>query len=171
MKKSSVITSLILLSVVLYSGCLGFSERSYTNTTHGFSLNPPSGWLVSEDCSGEGAVMFTPDDTSKVSLVVGVPFSLSEGVALSVFADQVEEDMSANWPNSSVWSRDWRSMPGALQGYEIVYSYTDLDGVLWKEKQVAVLRTRTVFLVTYAAPFAVYDQYVDVVNESLESFV
>jgi len=146
------------------------AHRSYTNTTYGFSLTPPAGWISVENESADVAVRFSPQNSSNVSFVVGVPFSLGEGRGLSTFADQVEENLSASGGNYSVVYREARPIPG-VQAYEIAYTYEQNDGVVIRAKQVAVLRTRTVFLITFTAPNELYFMYLTAVDQSIDTFL
>ena len=76
---------------------------------------------------------------SNVSLRITPPFSLSEGHALSTFADEIEENLFESGMNYTIVYRDWRAMDRA-QAYEIVYSYKQ-DGTSQQIKQVAVRRS------------------------------
>lgn len=155
---------------LLVSGCVEESpQRSYTSSEYGFSLDPPSGWQEIENDLATIAVWFSPEKSSNVSLIVDVPFSLSEGRALSTFADEVEEELAEQGMNYSLVFRDWRSISNA-QAYEIVY-LVEQDGTTVYVKQVAVLKTRTVFLITFSAPYTVSESYLPVVDQSIESFL
>jgi hypothetical protein len=169
MKKQGFVLGVLLIVFVLIAGCTEqVSKRSYTNTVYGFSLNPPAGWLSVENESSDVAVRFTPSNYSNISLRITPPFSLSEGRALSTFADEVEENLSESGMNYTIVYRDWRTMAGA-QAYEIVYSY-EQGGTVQREKQVAVQITRTVFLMTYTAPSILYVQYITGVDLCIDSF-
>jgi hypothetical protein len=169
MKIHYVALFVVFLALLLLSGCTQQSmHRSYTSEVYGFSLNPPEGWQQIENMLPSVAIWFAPGNTSNVSLLVDVPFSLSEGRALSTFADQVEENLSERGLNYTIISRDWLTIPG-VQAYEIVYSFMQ-NGTWWETKQVAVLKTRTVFLVTFIASRDSYSQYVSAVNQSIMSF-
>jgi PsbP-like protein len=144
------------------------SNRLYTNTMYGFSLNPPVGWQSAENESSDIAVRFTPFNYSNVSLRITPPFSLSEGRALSTFADVIEENLSESGMNYKIVYRDWRAMERA-QAYEIVYSYKQ-DGTAQQIKQVAVLKTRLVYLITFTAPSDLYIQYITGVDQYIDSF-
>jgi hypothetical protein len=169
MTKVRSILGISLLSIFLMAGCINQTlSRSYTNTTYGFSLDPPQGWYPVENESPKIAVRFTPVNSSNVSVTVSVPFILSEGRALSTLADQVEEDLSESGVNYTILYRDWRSIPH-MQAYEIAYSYQQ-DGAVEYAKQVAVLRTRTVFLITFTAPEPLVTQYLTEVDQSIQTF-
>jgi hypothetical protein len=158
-----------LICLVVLSGCLQeTATRSYTNDTYEFSLNPPVGWREVENHGSEVIVKFSPQNSSDVSLTIGIPFTIGEGRALSTYADQIEENLSESGMNYTILFRDWRSI-SQLQAYEIAYSY-DGDGTQRYVKQVAILRTRTVFLITFTAPLSVSGQYGYEVNESIDTF-
>jgi hypothetical protein len=169
MRKIIGILGLSLMTFSLLAGCSQQSvSRSYTNTMYGFSLNPPLGWQHVENASAGEAVRFNPANQSNVSLVVGIPFSLGEGLALSAFADMVEENLSSSGMNYSVAYRDWRPMKDAT-AYEIVYSY-EQNGTTVRVKQVSVLKTRTVYLITFVAPYDLYVRYITTVDQCIDSF-
>jgi len=159
-----------LISIFFITGCIQPTiSRSYTNDTYGFSLNPPSRWQQVYNALPNVAVWFAPENFSNVSLLIGVPFSLSEGRALSTFADQVEENLSDSGMNYTILYRDWRPVPN-VQAYEIAYSY-EQNGIKIYTKQVAMLKTRTVFLITFTAPVELSNFYQTSVNQSIDSFM
>jgi hypothetical protein len=131
-------------------------------------MNPPIGWQHVENGSAGEAVWFTPANQSNVFLAVGTPFSLGEGLALSAFADKVEENLSSSGMNYSVAYRDWRPLADAT-AYEIVYSF-EQNGTTVRVKQVAVLKTRTVYLITFVAPYDLYVRYITSVDQCIDSF-
>lgn len=169
MRKIISVLGISLITMALLAGCMHQTlSRSYTNSMYGFSLNPPPGWQHVENGSGGESVRFTPMNQSNVSLVVGTPFSLGEGLALSAFADKVEENLSASGMNYSVAYRDWRPFSDGT-AYEIVYSY-EQGGTTVRVKQVAVLKTRTVYLITFTAPYDLYVQFITSVDQCIDSF-
>jgi hypothetical protein len=135
---------------------------------YGFSLNPPLGWHIVENESSDVAVRFTPFNYYNVSLRITPPFSLSEGRALSTFADEIEENLSESGMNYTIVYREWRAMEG-VQAYEIVYSYKQ-DSNSLQIKQVAVLKTRMVYLIIFIAPSNLYIQYITDVDQCIDSF-
>ncbi len=161
MKKKLCILGLNILCILLLAGCTQQQtvSRSYTNSMYGFSFDPPSGWQQMENEDQNIVVQFTPGNATNVSLIVAVPFTLSEGLALSIFADQTEENLIESGVEYSIVHRDWRSI-SQLQAYELAYSY-EQDGITKYVKQVAVLRTRTVFLITFTALDALADTVFD----------
>jgi len=171
MKKKLCILGLNILCILLLAGCTQqhTASRSYTNSVYGFSFDPPSGWQQMENEDADIAVRFTPGNATNVSLIVAVPFTLSEGLALSIFADQTEENLIESGVEYSIVHRDWRSI-SQRQAYELAYSY-EQDGITKYVKQVAVLRTRTVFLITFTALEASTEQYLTDVDQSIETFM
>lgn len=170
MKKTFVLLGVFLVVLLFYSGCTTqVSQRSYTNTVYGFSLNPPAGWNVIENESSMVAVRFAAPDLSNTSLVVDAPVMIGEGRALSTYADQLEETLSENTVNFSVLSRQEKTI-GGLDAYEIVCSYED-NHTVFQIKQVAVLKTRTVFIITFVASSEWYDTYSVVVDGCIESLI
>lgn len=169
MNHAQILVGIMLLTVVLISGCTQqTAPRSYINDAYGFSFNPPVEWFQVENELPTVAVWFSPQNFSNVSLTIGIPFSLGEGRALNTFADEIEQNLSESAVNHTVLSRDW--VPLAKQAYEIVYLY-EQDGVMWYVKQVAVQRTRTVFLITFQAPSSLAGSFLPMVDESIRSFV
>jgi hypothetical protein len=169
MKKQAFALGVLLISFVLVAGCAEqVSKRAYTNSEYGFSLNPPGEWHRTENESSDVVVRFTPSNYSNVSLRIAPPFSLSEGRALSTFADEVEENLSESGMNYTIVSREWRPMDGLL-AYEIVYSIEQRGNAL-QSKQVAVLKSRTVYLITFTAPSDLYTQYIVSVDQCIDSF-
>ncbi|MBE3137820.1 MAG: hypothetical protein IMZ43_10595 [Thermoplasmata archaeon] len=169
MTKQAFVLGVLLVVFVLVAGCAEqVSKRSYTNTVYGFSLNPPVGWHSVENESSDVAVRFSPFNYSNVSLRITPPFSLSEGRALSTFADEIEENLSESGMNYTIVYREWRAMDGA-NAYEIVYSYEE-SGTVQRVKQVAVQITRAVFLITFTAPSNLYLQHITGVDLCIDSF-
>jgi len=56
-----------------------------------------------------------------------------------------------------------------VQAYEIVYSYKQ-DSTALQIKQVAVLKTRMVYLIIFVAPSNLYIQYITGVDQCIDSF-
>lgn len=159
-----------MLFCVLFGGCTEQPpSRSYINTLYGFSVDPPSGWQQIDSKSPDVAVCFSPGDSSNSTLVIAVPFILGEGRALSTLADEIEQNLSESGVNYSVLFRDWRLISN-LNAYEIAYS-VEQEGEMLYVKQVAILKTRTVFLMTFTAPTSVSSLYLPVVDQSVESFL
>ncbi|MBN2600222.1 MAG: hypothetical protein JXA75_06745 [Candidatus Thermoplasmatota archaeon] len=170
MNKVVMVLGCGLLCVSLLSGCTQpTTSRSYTDPRYAFSLDPPVGWQQRENEDPAVAVEFVPVNSSDVSLRIAAPFPLSEGRALSTFADEVEQELSESGGNYTILYRDGRPLP-ELQAYEIAYSF-EQEGKAVYVKQIALLRTRTVFLVTFAAPTLSAARYLPEVDQSIETFL
>jgi len=169
MKKFFGVVSVICIAVFIAGCTQQIPTRVYRNSQYDFSLNPPESWKEIEQKSTDVAVLFSPVNSSNVTFVIGKPFSLSEGLSISTFADLVEENLSGSRMNYSILRRDWRIIPG-VQAYEIAYSFW-CDSMNWTVKQVAVLRTRTVFLMTFTAPSKLYADYLASVDQCINTFL
>jgi hypothetical protein len=172
MKKVLSFILFSILYMVLLTGCtqqIELPSRTYTNSFYDFSLNPPSSWgqIVNDDSSV--AVQFSPENTTNVSLYIAVPFTLSEGRSLSTFADQTEENLLESGAEFTILHRDWGEI-SQLPTYELAYSYLQ-NGMTEYVKQVTILRTRTVFLITFTAPEPLANQYLTEVNQSIGTFL
>ena len=165
-------TTAVFLVVLLLVGLSGCTQtvpyRTYTNAQYGIALNPPEGWGIHENESGM-VVSFSPLGRANVSLDISSPVMLDEGLALSTFADQVEELFPQVVQNFSVVYRDWRKIDG-LNAYEIIYSYRE-NGSSMKALQVAVKKSKTVFLLTFTVPVDLYETYIEQVNQSIGTFM
>lgn len=171
MRKLFCLLGILLVLLVFCSGCTTtVSQRSYTNTTYGFSLDPPTGWSVVENVSPMAAVRCAPPgESNDASLAVDAPVILSEGLALSTFADHLEELFSENTKNFSVVSRGETAI-GGLNAYEITCFY-EVNQTVFHLKQVAVLKTRTVFIITFVAMSDLYSTDIAAVDECIDSFL
>ena len=161
--------SLSIFVMLLICGCL---ERqltsSYINEEYGIGINPPEGWVLQNNTLEKWVAIWTPSDNSSTSLSIAPPYRLDEGLALSVFADDIEENYPESFTNFSTLDRDWLTI-GGLTAYEIVYSYAH-NGFLFMERQVGVKHTRDVYIIKYSAPLEKYYDFFTFVNESMVTF-
>jgi hypothetical protein len=172
MKKTLSILAWCIVCIFLLAGCTQQNEpptRTYINSLYGFSFDPPAGWEQIPDLDPSIAVQFSPLNTSDVSLFIAVPFTLSEGRSLSTFADQTEENLIESGIQFTILHRDWGAT-SQLSTYELAYSY-EQNGTTKYVKQVALLRTRTVFLITFTAPEPLVEQYLAQVDQSIRTFL
>jgi hypothetical protein len=166
--KAAILVSLCLIGLVLIGGCNESSiEQEYLDDRFGFALDPPTGWIDQHHLSSK-AVQFTPDDPLDARFTISVPLMLSEGLALSVYADDIEEQYPELFDNYETTFRDWRSHP-VHTAYEIHYVYTE-SGQEMNAKQVAIEQQRTVFLLTFTATKESYDRYLSIIETSIDSF-
>jgi hypothetical protein len=168
MTKVVLIVSVFLLILGL-SGCTQIEiDREYINIEYGFALDPPEGWSTAENVTEEVVACYSPPLRNDICLNISKPLRLDIGLALSVFADDIEEQYPEIVNNFTVVYRDWRNIEG-LTAYEIVYTYNE-DDISMKAKQVAVSKSRTVFLISYIATNESYDEFISPVNQSIDSF-
>jgi hypothetical protein len=168
MNKNLVFSGIVVLLLGL-CGCTRVDiEFGYQNDEHGFGFDPPEEWVYVENASEEVSVRFTPPSRDNVVLNISLPLKLSIGLALSVYADDIQEQYPEVVDNFSVVYRDWRDIEG-LNAYEIICTYEE-NGVLFTEKQVAVAKSRKVFLITFMAMNTSYDEFIDVVDAGIDSF-
>ena len=168
MKQQLIIIGFVVL-VTWLCGCTEIShDFEYVNNEYGFGFDPPEEWMVLENVSEEVAVGVSPLQRERVWLNVSTPSRSDEGLALSMFADRVEEQFVEEWYNFSVISRDWRDHED-LNAYEIVYVY-DSNGSSVQVQQVAVSKSHTVFLIMFTASPFVFEEFSELVDQSIDSF-
>jgi len=164
-----VIVVCVFLLIVGLSGCTQIEiDREYINTEYGFALNPPEGWNVAENVTEEVVACFSPPLRDDICFNISKPYRLDIGLALSVFADDIEEQYIEILDNFTVVYRDWRDIEG-LTAYEIVYTY-DEDDTSIKAIQVAVAKSRTVFMISFIMTNEFYDEFISPANQSIDSF-
>jgi hypothetical protein len=159
----------VFLLIIGLSGCTQIEiDRGYINTEYGFALNPPEGWNVAENVTEQVVACFSSPLRDDVCLNISKPYRLDIGLALSVFADDIEEQYMDVLDNFTVVYRDWRDIEG-LTAYEIVYTYDEEDTSI-KAIQVAVAKSRTVFMISFIVTNELYDEFISPVNQSIDSF-
>ena len=167
--KALVVLTFFLGILLLFCGCFETQlTTQYINETYGIGIDPPEDWIQQEYAHPQVITGWGADINSTVSLVISSSFRLDEGLALSVFADDIEETYPNQYSNYSTLYRDWLTV-GGLTAYEIVYSYSLNDSDI-KERQVMVKHTRDVYILTYKATFSEYDIYESVVDTSISTF-
>ncbi|MBU0496335.1 MAG: DUF1795 domain-containing protein [Candidatus Thermoplasmatota archaeon] len=141
---------------------------TYVNDEYGIGLNPPVDWSRNQNGSADRIVEWFPFSNSSVYISIARPYRLDEGLALSTFADSIEERYPDLVWNFTVIYRDWLTI-GGLTAYEIIFTYRVNDST-YKERQIAVKHTRNVYVFSYSAPIDLYEEYSSIVNESISSF-
>ena len=161
--------SVSIFFMLLLCGCLETQlTTSYVNEKYGIGINPPEGWILQDNTSGKWIVTWFPSDNSSTSFSIAPPYRLDEGLALSVFADDIEENYPESYVNYSMLNRDWLTI-GGLTAHEIVYSYAR-NGSFFRERQVAVKHIRDVYIIKYGSPLGEYDEFFTFVNKSTATF-
>lgn len=167
--KALVILTFFLFILLLICGCFETQlTTQYINEAYGIGIDPPEGWIQQEFARPQVITGWVADINYTVSLVISSSFRLDEGLALSVFADDIEENYPNQYDNYSTLYRDWLTV-GGLTAYEIIFSYLLNDTVI-KERQVMVKHTRDVYILTYRATLTEYDIYDSIVDKSISSF-
>ncbi len=167
--KALVISTFILSIILLICGCLETQlTTQYINETYGIGIDPPEDWIQQEFARPQVITGWVADINSTVSLVISSSFRLDEGLALSVFADDIEETYPDQYENYTILYRDWLTV-GGLTAYEIIFSYL-LNDTIIKERQVMVKHTRDVYILKYRANLTEYDIYDAVVDKSISTF-
>ena len=158
-----------ILVLICLCGCMQTQlTTEYVNDQLGVGLDPPENWVALNLTTAPWVMSWYPSLEGNVSLMMSSPYRLDEGLALSVFADDIEETFSEKYMNFSVVSRDWLTVDG-MTAYQIEYQYVDnMTSIL--EKQVAIKRNRDVYIMRYSASETEYNVFIDEVNESIQSF-
>jgi sugar lactone lactonase YvrE len=140
----------------------------YTNTAFGFSIKPPTGWIISEENYG-AEVMFTgpyiPDTSGHVTF--GIDTVKANG-ALAEYASASKLAMQSEFQNFQLLSERTEK----IAGYEcriIVASFTT-QGLNFKAEQVNFVENGNRFLFTFATLTSYFDKYAPVFIEMVQSF-
>ena len=168
MKIIGIITIYVTLLIV-FCGCLETQlTTNYINEEFGIGIDPPENWIPQEYNNSRWIVGWQPLNNSSTFFVISKHNRLDEGLALSVFADDIEETFSEKYDNFSIQNRDWLTI-GGLTAYEIEYIYT-LNGSVIKEYQIAVKHTRDYYILKYCSTVSDYDLYFSIFNQSKKTF-
>jgi len=158
-----------IILVIIFCGCVENQLRTaYINEEFGVGIDPPDNWIEMNFSSNEWIAGWTSSLNSSTSLTISPPYRLDEGLALSVFADDIEETYPTHYSNFSTVTRDWLTIRG-LTAYEIIYHYS-FNGSVIKERQVMVKHTRDVYILKYHSSSSEYDMYFSSVDKSISSF-
>ncbi|MGF3573730.1 MAG: PsbP-related protein [Candidatus Bathyarchaeia archaeon] len=186
--KWMVSTCAFLLLTITFLGISVFgavSPQAYVNRTHGFSINPPSGWTVNDTgLSPPVIVIFygpvMPETGGKININIGVETtSLTLNQYVSVTKSQYAASALSiyNLSNYNLVSESSRSI-GGLNGYELVFTCTYMPGgnvsnthsINFKQKQVIFVERAKAYILTFSSLTANYDSYLPAFEESLQTF-
>jgi hypothetical protein len=168
MNVSGMITTFFAL-ILFFCGCLDTQlTTNYTNEEFGFGIDPPENWVLQEFDNVSWIVSWGPTRNSSVLFLITKPYRLDEGLALSTFADDIEETLPNKYLNYSTLNRDWLTIRGST-AYEIEYTYQENNSFI-KERQLAIKHTRSVFIIKYSTPLVDYDTFFPKVNNSISTF-
>jgi hypothetical protein len=167
MKMQAYIT-LFIASTIIFCGC---SENqlttTYINDLYGIGIDPPPNWI--QKLNNESFIAaWQPTNNSTISFIIYPPYRLDEGLALSIFADDIEETYPEIYSNYTTINRDWTTVRG-LTAYEIEYTYKS-NNRSNKEKQIAIKHTRDVYILIYQGPQTEYKNFISIINQSITTF-
>ena len=168
MKVLGLITIHVILLIV-FCGCLETQlTTTYINEEFGIGIDPPENWLHQEYNNSSWIAGWQPAINSSTFFRISQPNRLDEGLALSVFADDIEETYPEKYDNFSTQNRDWLTI-GGLSSYEIDYIYSINNSEI-REYQIAVKHTRDFYIIKFSSPSTDYDDYFLTFNQSIMTF-
>jgi len=165
---------IVLTSIIIISGFSGCTEKDplsglgYIQRDEGFGLNPPEKWIVNENDPKFSVVFETTSATGYlITFGVSVAPCLPEQT-LSFIVEGLLQLFETN-ENCSVASNNTRTING-MNAHEIiiVMSFESMDV---KQKYVLIKKDNRIFNLLYSAPFELYDNYISVVETSINSFI
>lgn len=137
----------------------------YVNAVYGYSINVPSGWLLSET-SADRVVIYTPDREAAVSVLtffVGAEYADAETYARRWRPTAPQGSVAFAIRSEGVIRRG-----AAVEGYEFVYSMIAADAVEWEGFAHWYIVGGLLFQVTMQAPRAFWaDQACEAVDIAL----
>ena len=159
MKKVSI--AILLMLLVLFS--VG-SVQAYTNNKYGFSITPPTGWIVEEPSYAAVVFLGPIQEGSRVNVniqVEGTTLTLEQYVAYSKQSLQTLQDFH-------LISESPRTINN-VSAYQLVFTFTYLS-VNVQEKQVYLVKDGKAFIITYAALPTTYQNYLTAFEDSVQTF-
>jgi hypothetical protein len=184
MKALELITSVTIVSLLLtlFFSAPAFcavSPEAYVNRTHGFSINPPSGWVVNDTGVSPPLVVtfygpVIPETSGKININIGVE---TTSLTLNQYIAASKSQYASVFLNFNLVSESNRNI-GGLDGYELVFTWTYMSGANVsnthafnvKQKQVLFVEKGKAYVITFTASPANYDSYLPVFEESLQTF-
>jgi len=173
--KIQVIKCIILVSLALVSCALlvnlsvfgAVRPEAYVNRTHGYSMNPPSGWTVDESISG--IVIFygplIPETGGRININIVVQTTTN---TLQEYVTTSKSQLPTLFVNYNLVSEGSRNI-GGLDGYELVATFTQA-AYNFKNKQVFFVENGKAYIITFTALPTNYDVYLSNFEESLQTF-
>jgi len=181
MKKHIIFLGLILSVIGIFlCGCVENNSTEstesnllegleYTNTAYGFGLNPPDGWTTDENDQYVTVRFYGPIiNDFNMNLGINGPEVYEEGSALSEIIDDMIEAYPSVFTDFNYSSSDSITING-MNAYNFIYTFT-MEGVELKQIQYLVEKQGKVSIITFTATIDVFDDYIDIVEESLTSF-
>jgi len=157
----------VALVIVLFCVSVG-SVRAYTNNENRFSIDEPSGWTVDDTVTGIVVAFYEPTVENGTVLINIVAQSISSDMTLTDLATAVKDQYPSLFDSFLIISESTRVIKG-ITAYEIVAVITT-QGYDLMIKQVMLVRNLRVYVVTYAAVTAQYQQFLPDFEDSIETF-
>jgi len=142
--------------------------QAYTNHVNFFSIDEPSGWTADETVQGVAVNFYEPMSENGTVFINIVVQSVSSGMTLAAFVTAVKDQYPSLVDSFVIISESSRIVNG-INAYEIVAAVT-YQGNDFIIKQVILLRNLRVYIVTYAAVTAQYEQFLPDFEDSIETF-
>jgi len=161
----------LMVAFVVFLLCFSVgSVRAYTNQNNFFSIDEPSGWTTDETATGNVVVTFYEPTSNNASIVLIqiIVETVSSDVTLEELVTSVKEQYPSVLDNFVVISESGRVVNG-VDAYEIVATVSQ-QGYDLKIKQVMIVKNLRIYVVTYAAAPARYQQFLSNFEDSVETF-
>lgn len=167
MKIAAASTFLVILLVSIIS--VQSVAYAYTNTKWGFSMNPPSGWTVSEGTSMT-AVYFLGPQISETGGNVNINVQAVEDVnsALSEIVSASKISLQNSLDNFALVSENNRVVAG-YNCYVLVMTFT-LGNFGFKCEEAFFVENNKEFVIVYTALPSNFDTYLSEFEQSLQTF-
>jgi oligopeptide transport system substrate-binding protein len=164
-----VLTWLVLgLVAALGAACTDDEAGLYHNTTYGFAVTVPEGWVEEETGERQPIVVISAPDT--LSLVAISLSALPQETGLAEYASQMTADLSQVYPQFQLVSQREVTLAQATPGYELVYTIAGDGDRLVKGKDVLVLRGTQVFHLSAGGSSADFEGHLDAIDQVIYSF-
>ncbi len=161
----------LMVAFVVFLLCVSVgSVQGYTNQNNFFSIDEPSGWTAEEMAGDTFMVTFyepTSEDEGIVLIQINVE-TISSDVTLEEMATSIKEQYPSMFDSFLIISESGRVVNG-VDAYEIVASITTQEYNL-TIKQVMLVKNLRIYIVTYAAAPARYQQFISNFEDSVETF-
>jgi hypothetical protein len=144
------------------------SVQAYTNDVYFFSIDEPSGWTANETVQGVVVNFYEPISANGTVFINIVVQSVSSSMTLAAFVTAVKDQYPSLVDSFMIISESTRIIKG-INAYEIVATVT-YQGYDFLIKQIILVRNLRVYIVTYAAVTAQYQQFLPDFEDSIETF-
>ncbi len=164
-KKTLTVAVIILLLHVSVD-----SVHAYTSNANFFSIEEPSGWTINETTSGTAMVTFfepTWEDEGLVLIQINIETTSSD-ITLEDLATSIKDQYPTMFNSSFIISESERIING-VNAYEIVAAVST-GGYDLMINMVMMVRNLRIYIVTYAAVTARYQQFLSNFEDSIETF-